>query len=276
MNRRAKFAVVALVVLTFAMGRLYGETLEIEQAREILAEAQQLFRQANESRIADPNGARDLYLRAALRFERIAQDGEVHNGKLYYNTANAYFQSGDIGRAILNYRLAERLIPGDVNLAQNLAHARQTRVDSFEDRQETKVLKTLLFWHYDLSPGVRLSLLAVFSAMFWAGAASRLQRRNWAPRWVLAAAGGVALLFLGSISVESYASTRETPGVILNEQVVARKGDADTYEPAFTEPLHAGTEFVLSEDRGDWVQAELSDGRRCWLPARSVGLVRFP
>ena len=55
----------------------------------------------------------------------------------------------------------------------------------------------------------------------------------------------------------------------------ARKGDADTYEAAFTEPLHAGTEFVLVEDRGDWVQAELSDGRRCWLPARAVGLVRF-
>lgn len=275
MKRSAIYAALALVLLTSSIGRFQGATLETGQAREILAEAQQYFRQANEARIADPNGARDLYLRAALRFERIAQDGEIHNGRLYYNTANAYFQSGDIGRAILNYRLAERLIPGDVNLAQNLAHARQTRVDSFEDEQETKILKTLLFWHYDLSPGVRLSLLAIFSALFWAGAASRLLRRNWAPRWLLAAAGGIALLFLGSISVESHASARETPGVILNERVVARKGDADTYEPAFTEPLHAGTEFVLVEDRGDWVQAELSDGRRCWLPSRVVGLVRF-
>jgi tetratricopeptide (TPR) repeat protein len=275
MKRLLQLAAVVLLGVSRAIGQLSGEALDIEKAREILAEAQQFFRQANEARIADPNGARDLYLRAALRFERIAQDGEIHNGKLHYNTANAYFQSGDIGRAILNYRLAERLMPGDSNLAQNLAHARQTRVDSFEDKQETKVLKTLLFWHYDLSPGVRLSLLAIFSALFWAGAGSRLLRRNWAPRWLLAAAAGVALLLLGSISVESYASARETPGVILNEQVVARKGDADTYEPAFTEPLHAGTEFALVEDRGDWVQAELSDGRRCWLPTRAVGLVRF-
>lgn len=275
MKRSAKFAALALVLLASSIGRFQGATLETGQAREILAQAQQYFRQANEARIADPNGARDLYLRAALRFERIAQDGEIHNGRLYYNTANAYFQSGDIGRAILNYLLAERLIPGDPNLAQNLAHARQTRVDAFEDKHETKVLKTLLFWHYDLSPRVRLSLLAIFSAIFWAGAATRLLRRNWAPRWLLAAAGLIALLFLASISVESYASARETPGVILNEQVVARKGDADSYEPAFTEPLHAGTEFVLVEDRGDWVQAELSDGRRCWLPARAVGLVRF-
>ena len=222
MNYFAKFAALTLLLLASATGPVQGATLETGQAREILAEAQQYFRQANEARIADPNGARDLYLRAALRFERIAQDGEIHNGKLYYNTANAYFQSGDIGRAILNYRLAGRLIPGDVNLTQNLAHARQTRVDSFEDRQETKVLKTLLFWHYDLPPGIRLSILAIFSALFWAGAASRLLRKNWAPRWLLTAAGGIAVLFLASILVESYANARETPGVILNEQVVAR------------------------------------------------------
>ena len=270
-----QFSGVAILALAAAVRLASPATLEIEKAREILAEAQQFFRQANEARIADPTGARDLYLRAALRFERIAQDGEIHNGKLYYNTGNAYFQSGDIGRAILNYRLAERLIPGDANLAQNLAHARQTRVDSFEDKQETKVLKTLLFWHYDISPGIRLALLAIFSAVVWVGAASRLLRRNWTPRWLLAACGGVALLLLGSVAAESHASARETPGVILNEQVVARKGDADTYEAAFTEPLHAGTEFALVEDRGDWVQAELSDGRRCWLPTRAVGLVRF-
>lgn len=272
MKRRLVAAVLAIAGWTVPVR---GATLEIEQAREILAEAQQFFRQATETRIADPNGARELYLRAALRFERIAQDGRIHNGKLYYNTGNAYFQSGDIGRAILNYRLAERLIPGDPNLAQNLAHARRTRVDAFEDMQETRVLKTVLFWHYDLPRGIRLSLLAIFSFLFWAGLASRLLQRNWAPRWLLAAAGGFALLFLGSLAAESYTSARETPGVILNEQVVARKGDADTYEPAFTDPLHAGTEFVLVEDRGDWYQVELSDERRCWLPSRAVGLARF-
>jgi len=47
-----------------------------------------------------------------------------------------------------------------------------------------------------------------------------------------------------------------------------------TYEASFKDPLHAGTEFVLVEQRNDWLHVELPDGRRCWLPAQAAGLVR--
>ena len=62
--------------------------------------------------------------------------------------------------------------------------------------------------------------------------------------------------------------------MVLAEEVIARKGDSDTYEASFQDPLHAGTEFVLVEERGHWIHVELPDGRRCWLPSRDVGLVR--
>ena len=52
----------------------------------------------------DPEQAKALYLKAALRFERIAQEGNIQNGKLYYNMGNTYFRMGDIGRAIRDMR----------------------------------------------------------------------------------------------------------------------------------------------------------------------------
>ena len=55
--------------------------------------------------------------------------------------------------------------------------------------------------------------------------------------------------------------------------VVARKGDGEGYQPSFTGPLHAGTEFALIEERGEWRHVELHDGRRCWLPEKSSELV---
>ena len=61
--------------------------------------------------------------------------------------------------------------------------------------------------------------------------------------------------------------------MILAEQVVGRKGDGDTYEPSFKEPLHAGTEFAVVENRGEWYQVELADGQRCWIPATAAGLI---
>jgi len=94
------------------------------------------------------------------------------------------------------------------------------------------------------------------------------------PRWVVVCLGLLAAIFLSSLLVEAWVDARETTGVVLAEEVVARKGDSATYQPSFKEPLHVGAEFRLIEDRGDWVHIELADGRRCWVPKKNVGLVR--
>ena len=62
--------------------------------------------------------------------------------------------------------------------------------------------------------------------------------------------------------------------MIISPQVIARKGNSDTYEPSFKEPLHSGTEFTLIEKRGTWYQIELSDSRKCWVPEKDIEFVR--
>ena len=52
-----------------------------------------------------------------------------------------------------------------------------------------------------------------------------------------------------------------------------RKGDGEGFAKSFVEPLHAGTEFELVEQRGRWYHVELADGRRCWVPIDSAGIV---
>ena len=271
MRRRLRKWILLLSLLTAAGAA--AASLSRAELSNLLGEANTLFRQANDASLRDPAAARDLYRRAALRYERIVQEGGIHNGKLFYNIGNAYFRAGDIGRAILNYRRAQLYIPDDANVAQNLSYARSSRADAFQEKQETQVLKTLLFWHYDLSPRLRSLILVIAWGLFWVAAAIRLLRRSWAPRPLLAATGVVALLFLGSLVAAATGTARRQPGVILAEQVIARKGDGISYEPSFKEPLHAGTEFVLAEARGDWCHIELPDGRRCWIPADSAGLV---
>ncbi len=244
-----------------------------EELQTVLEEANRLFREANEISLNDPSAAHTLYQRAALRYERIIREGGVRNGRLFYNAGNAWFRADDLGRAILNYRRAELYMPGDPNLRQNLAYARSSRLDRFEEKQETRVLKTLLFWHYDLPSSVRSILFAFFSGAFWIAAALRLRRPKWAPGALLLITGLVAALLLGSLVVEAANGRGSGEGVILAQQVTARKGDGASYEPSFKEPLHAGTEFKLVESRSDWYQIELPDGRRCWIPADAAELL---
>jgi len=247
--------------------------LSKQQARALFVEANELFRQANETSRRDTEAAHDLYLRAALRFERIIEEGGIRNGKLYYNLGNAYFRAGGIGRAILNYRRAAQLIPSDPNLCQNLAYARGTRTDSFQQPEQQQVLKALLFWHYDLSPRLRSLLFGALSLLFWSLASVRLFRPGWISRKTVGFCAAAALLFLGSLLAEAYQRNHQEPGVIVAREVVARKGDGESYEPSFKEPLHAGTEFVVVENRGEWLQIELPDSRRCWVPASAAELI---
>jgi len=250
-----------------------GGQLDRTELTHLFSQGKDFFHQANAVASTDPATARELYRKAALRFERIARDGGVRNGKLFYNIGNIHFRLGDLGRAILSYRRAEQLIPNDPKLRQSLDTARARTPDKIEPRQRTRVLHTLFFWHYDLTARVRLIAFVVLFWVLWVLAAVRLFRPGGAPRWAIGLAAVLALALLASLAVEWATAARHEPGVVLADEVVARKGDADTYQPSFKEPLHAGAEFELLENRGQWLHVELADGRRCWLPAAAVGLV---
>jgi tetratricopeptide (TPR) repeat protein len=249
-------------------------TLDGAQITDLYSQAKHLFRQANEIAATSPDEAMDIYRKSAMRFERIIREGGIQNGKLYYNLGNVYFRIKDIGRAIANYRRAEQYMPNDPNLRQNLEYAREKRLDEIEEKQETKVLKTLFFWHYDLSTKTRVFLFTLFSVLLWIFAGIRIFTDKSFLGWIIAAALILSILFAGSLVAEELYLRKSRPGVIISHEVIARKGNSETYEPSFKEPLHAGTEFMLLEDRVNWYYVELADSRTCWVPSKDAELVR--
>jgi len=247
--------------------------LNSEQVAGLYTEATMIFRQAIELAGANPEKALTLYQRAVMRFERIIKDGGIENGKLYYNIGNAYFRMNDLGMAILNYLRAERLAPDDANLQHNLQYARSKRVDRIEEEQKIKVLKTLFFWHYDVPSGTRFVIFAIMSVCLWVTASLRLFYPKAFINRILISTTILLSLMIGSLAAEKLSIEKTQPGVIISPELTARKGNSKAYEPAFKEPLHAGTEFVLIEEREDWLHVELPDSRRCWVPKDGALLV---
>ena len=244
------------------------------QIRKLYDEASGLFDRA--SRIAgnDPDQARALFRQAALGYERLITQGGIENGRLYYNIGNAWFQAEDLGRAILNYRKAMQYIPNDPNLRQNLEYARNKRLDNIAEPQKTKVFQTLFFWHYDLSTPMKILVFGILFGALWtvAGVLRLLNRPVFGWPFLLALA--LTLMMGGSLIAEAVILRQVRPGVILDSSVIARKGNSENYAPSFTEPLHAGTEFDLVEQRGPWYHIRLPDGRACWVPEVSAGMIR--
>lgn len=260
-----------------------------------LAEAEQHFAAAIQLAGAGRAAAAEERFRAALlRYERAAAALARGNGFLLYNIGNTYLRLGDLGRAVLHYREAQRLIPADPNLQQSLRHARALRRDRISPAATGSVLRLVFFWHYAWPLRVRVTLFLVAVNVLWllalapavrallgrAGQAAdpgapgapgaRIRRR--AAAAALAGAGLAAAAAGASTAVELLRPAPEA-AVIVAAEVTARRGDGAGYEPSFAGPLHAGTELLVIEERNDWFHVALADGRRAWLPASAVAVV---
>ena len=262
-------AVIAVAIVCAIPTVVLCGKLPLPELQRHLADAEESFRRAMALDRTEPDRALNYYQKSTMHFERIIDEGGVTNGKLFYNLGNSYFRKGDHGRAILNYKRAALYMPNDPNLKQNLEFARGRRIDSIERTQREKVFKTLFFLHYDIPFSGRLTIFSYAFVLVWVSAAVLLFSKRGVLRLMLALSILVSAILLTSLIVESVNLTRRPEGVIVAEQVIARKGDAETYEQSFTEPLHAGTEFNLLTRRTGWWQIELENGARCWLPADS-------
>ena len=212
-----------------------------------------------------------LYRSALDGFQSVADRG-VRNGHLFYNIANTHMRLGDVGRAIVNYRRAERLAPSDNDIRRNLAHARSLREVRIDPPATTAILRSLLFWHYEVSPTARAAAAIGAYAGFWFLLFVMLVRKRRVPALVgFAVVLGISAAALGaSVGWEMYTSDHEREGVIVARQAVLRKGNGEAYEPQINRPLPAGVEFRILESRESadgtlWRRIELPDGIDGWL-----------
>jgi len=272
LNGRTGLVLVAAAVAAFAAGAARAQTLTHDQKERLLAEASTAFNRGKELERSDPAGASEAFAEAVSRYEALVDAG-VRNGRLFYNLGNAELQRGRLGAAILNYRRAQELIPGDRRLQENLRVARELCRTQIPPRGSSEFVRTLFFLHYQTSLRTRFAAGLVCYVLFWLVLILRL----YAPRLpVRALAGVLAAAWVGlgiSVLVDWQVEGRKQAGVVLADEVIVRKGDSETYDPKFQQPLHEGTEFTVLESRGDWLLIELADGKTGWIPADRAGMV---
>ena len=268
LNAKAAIFILA-AAFTVISSSLFAAELSTKEIQNDLTEAQEAFQKGLELEVSSPESARDYFRSSILHYRRMVEEGAVRNGKVYYNIGNAYFRLDDLGRAILNYKRAALYIPNDDNLKQNLDYARGRRKNKIEEKEREKVFKTLFFLHYDLPYSVRFLVFFISFALIWLAASLYIFVGSGRLRISIIVFALISAGFFASLMVDKINFTRSPAGVIIDDEVVARKGDAVTYQPSFTDPLCAGTEFRLIENRGAWWQIELVDGVRCWIQSDS-------
>jgi hypothetical protein len=180
-------------------------------------------------------------------------------------------RAGKLGPAIAAYRQAQRYRPRDPYLQANLQNALTTGGLSPDSSSDQPVAGYIFFWQNWLSYPEKLAVTTFFlMAVLLSLLLSQLMQKNTLYRRMSALAGFLCLLFCVSAAWDWYRFDWTTQGVVTVDQTVARKGNSESYEAAFTDPLAAGTEFTVLEVRSDWLQGRFGNSGTAWLLKRDV------
>lgn len=232
--------------------------------RGVEPEVLQRFQEAQQAFDRAENG--DDFLVAAGLYQQILDRGFV-SGAVFYNQGNALLRAGRRGEAIAAYRQAKRYRPRDPYLDANLQYALGNRPAASQRRA---VLDTLIFWQDWLGYPAVFRLMAAFAAGTFAIGVAWLAFRRRALGWLAAAGAVLTLVAAFSAAYDWYRYEAITYGVVTASETVARKGNGESYEPAFTESLREGFEFRLVDRRGDWLMIRSPGGQEGWIEAQDA------
>ena len=218
---------------------------------------------------------RGEFAEAAQQYEALVGLG-YRDAAVYYNLGNAYLESGDLGRAVLNYLRAEELSPRDPNIIANLDLARSRSVDQLQAEGDSLVASVADFgrrWATATEFGVAALLLWAVAGI--AATVLIIQpgiRRRAVLRGGAVIAFVVMLIPLVLLLSMLFSNPYENTGVVTARTVEVLSGPGPQYGEEFA--LHSGAQVRLVDSRHGWLQVALPGGElQGWLPAHALEAV---
>ncbi len=225
-----------------------------------------LAQDSPEELFAHGNAAYDStdYIGAIADYNTILTQG-YESAELYHNLGNAYFESGDLGHAILNYLRAQRLDPADSDIKDNLEFARSFVTIQLEGVELNPVSEffasvtenaSLGFWGWLTTSALLLfSLLSIY--LIVTGQKTTLLKSG----IVVLAALFVVLASLTTFKYrQEFGADRAV--VTLPESPVT---DRPSKDAKVEFKAAAGLEVVIRESSGDFALALFANKRQGWI-----------
>lgn len=271
-NLMRKFFAISMILACMAAARGDVGNLTYAQKKKLLTEAQTQYDAAAAIEASDPDKARADYASAAQKFQVVASASQP-SGWLYYDLANAYLKSGNLGLAIANYKRAEQYIGGDSRLASNLDYARGTCVSQLQPPRTQGWNAALTSLNARVSATVRAWIGIGGWCLLWVGVVGSMfiKRMKW--RMVIISGATVCVLMAASLGWEYESLASDYQGVVTAQDTIIRKGNGVGYAPMFKEPLCEGAEFRVLDERRGWLEIQLGDGKSGWIPASDAELI---
>ena len=209
----------------------------------------------------DAAQANELFQTAANKYQLLIESG-IRNGELHSHLGNAYLQSGQLGRAIVNYERAKLYDPYNQQLNVNLDFA-QARVDG-QVAPSKKVATTLreslaqrmrsanAALVHIIGQRIVIWTLVISSVAFW-GLLILRELGSRLPIWQLVSLSLLLLILSAtSVGLTETEAKDELNAVIVANQVRLHAGDGDQFDETHAIEAAQGHRVELLGQRGNW------------------------
>lgn len=211
------------------------------------------------------------YDAAISRYESVIRNG-YESGEVYFNLGNAYFKSGKLQNAILNYERARKIIPNDDDVNFNLQLANVQLIDKVESIPELFIYRWFdsLLTIFSLEKmvwmiyGLFLAALGSFTIFLFA----RTYERK---RYSLMS--GMILSFFLAIGIanfliESYRESNSEFAIVMTDVANIKSAPDSKGNDLFV--IHRGIKVQVLDSVNKWSKIRLADGKVGWIPEKEV------
>jgi tetratricopeptide (TPR) repeat protein len=195
------------------------------------------------------------------------------SGALYYNLGNAYLKTGFLGKALLNYERALRIMPYDSDLKSNLRYANSLRQEPAMESTPLWVnrrLDSLLGMFTTNGLTKVLSAIYVLAIVFLGLAIFKKDMRKAIGKIVISL-GFVFLITITLLSCRIYQTEHIVSAIILTDIADAR------FEPLDEAPIHfklyEGSKITVLKTRGQWSQIKREDNKIGWIESDNYDII---
>ncbi len=209
------------------------------------------------------------YDKAIGEYKSVIKSG-YNSGNLYYNLGNAYFKKGELGRAILNYERAARLIPRDADLEANYRHARTLMESSALSPPRPWPARFLhnISSRFTVNE-ITLVLSAAYAAITILLMISVFAREK--RRLFVAAACLAVVVGLGGFSLRERARLMGREAVIIEESGEAKFEPFERGTTHFT--VYEGMKAEVLQKNDGWRKIRRPDGKIGWVKSSALDII---
>ncbi len=200
---------------------------------------------------------------AASLYDSLLKAGR-RSPEIFFNLGNTYFREGRLGRALFNYRQAERIIPRDPDVQANLRFTRE-RVTGALSTSEAVWLRAVRYFTLD-----ELTTACTLLFWIWAGLVClwqwrpTLQPKVRTPGLIIGSLLGITVIVL----IVAYSTSDERVAIVTGAQVPVHLGPISESQISYS--ATDGTELKALATRGDWLQVSDRSDRSGWVQTTNV------